>query len=377
MMKTILVTVLVTLGGCTIVPDRSIEPMATGDPMDDYLRDLEAAIVAVERNYAGYSDKRERLGSHTIDKAAKHARVTVAQVKTPQDCHKVIHDWLGVFHDDHLSLITQDAGGKLFNYSWSLNPKNLNKGPRLPEPTGRILSDDTFLVAIPSFDLKYKARIDKLLKQSDPEIRRRTNLIIDLRGNGGGSDVSYSALSPYLYTQPIVCIGVDALATEDNAAAWEALLADIPEQEGETRSQILRIAKKMRAAPEGTFVSIVKDETITLPEVFPRPSRVGILIDRVCGSTTEQFLLEARQSKKVTLFGENSGGVLDYANVRIFPLPSGQRILGIPTTRSRRLPKDPVDNVGIIPDVRIENLNISEAESDRALDIIQQYWKSN
>jgi len=35
-----------------------------------------------------------------------------------------------------------------------------------------------------------------------------------------------------------------------------------------------------------------------------------------CGSTAEQFLLEPRQSRRVTLLGTHSLGVLDYANVR-------------------------------------------------------------
>jgi hypothetical protein len=46
----------------------------------------------------------------------------------------------------------------------------------------------------------------------------------------------------------------------------------------------------------------------------------------------------ARQSDKVTLFGTNSGGVLDYGNVRATQMPGATLVLHRPITRTRRLP---------------------------------------
>ena len=55
------------------------------------------------------------------------------------------------------------------------------------------------------------------------------------------------------------------------------------------------------------------------------PRTVAVLYDRGSGSTTEEFLLQARQSRKAVLFShERSAGALDYANVRQVPLPSGR-----------------------------------------------------
>ncbi len=63
--------------------------------------------------------------------------------------------------------------------------------------------------------------------------------------------------------------------------------------------------------------------------------------------------MAARQSGKVTLFGaEPTGGVLDYANVNRVTACGGL-VLGYPTSRSQRLPGDPVDPAGIAPQVRI------------------------
>ncbi|MBK8496873.1 MAG: hypothetical protein IPL50_19165 [Chitinophagaceae bacterium] len=92
-----------------------------------------------------------------------------------------------------------------------------------------------------------------------------------------------------------------------------------------------------------------------MKEVLPFPSLVGVLIDKKCGSTTEQFLLAAKQSKKVVMFGENSAGVLDYANMHFLDFPCFEWRLGYATSRSRRLPEQPVDNIGISPDIHLES----------------------
>ncbi|MGB8840488.1 MAG: hypothetical protein WCC64_05420 [Aliidongia sp.] len=90
-----------------------------------------------------------------------------------------------------------------------------------------------------------------------------------------------------------------------------------------------------------------------LDRIMPFPKRVAILLDNA-GSTAEQFLLEARQSHKVTLFGQrNSAGVLDFANVVSMPTPSGRFTIHWAISRSMRVPDDPVDPDGIVPDVLI------------------------
>ena len=56
----------------------------------------------------------------------------------------------------------------------------------------------------------------------------------------------------------------------------------------------------------------------------------------------------------MTLFGnENTAGVLDYSNITPKESPSGKYDLYLPATRSRRLPENPIDNIGIAPDIII------------------------
>lgn len=81
---------------------------------------------------------------------------------------------------------------------------------------------------------------------------------------------------------------------------------------------------------------------------------MGIIIEESNGSSAEQFLLSAKNSKKVILLGDkNTAGVLDYSNAVKITFPSGSYSMQYQMTRSRRLPEYPIDNIGIAPDVKI------------------------
>lgn len=56
---------------------------------------------------------------------------------------------------------------------------------------------------------------------------------------------------------------------------------------------------------------------------------------------------------RTVLGTENNRGMIDYGNVRRVELPSGRRVLQVPTSRSMRLPENPLDPVGVAPDVLI------------------------
>ena len=181
------------------------------------------------------------------------------------------------------------------------------------------VSDKTFYIGISTFEEWNARAIDSTFKANETVLKSVSNLILDLRGNGGGSDFSYRPISPYLYTNPVYTIGVDVLATEDNIKGWMPLLenADIPQpSKDELKKMILKMQEQT-----GQYVSIVNDDTTSFEKTEPYPRRIVILTDRHCASTTEQFLLEAMQSKKVTLMGEHTAGVLDYSNMRDISFP--------------------------------------------------------
>jgi len=96
-------------------------------------------------------------------------------------------------------------------------------------------------------------------------------------------------------------------------------------------------------------------------------------MDSRCASTCEQFLLTVRQAFGVKLVGHGrSYGALDASNLRPYPLPSGQRTLWYATTLSNRLPRLPVDGIGIGPDIYLPD---AEHLTDRSVDVKRtQQW---
>lgn len=212
------------------------------------------------------------------------------------------------------------------------------------------LSDRTLYLRIPSFAFEQKALIDSVLAANDALIRRTENFIIDIRYGTGGSDASYAGLIPYLYSGPIRSVSVKLRATELNAAGYEAY-ADMFGRDTEDGRSCLDIASRMRAALGGWIEHDAQAWSVDSSHtVLPFPQRVGILCNEGNGSTDEQFLLEARTSYKVKLFGRPTFGTLDASNMRQVTSPDGCFELGYTMSLSHRLPHMPVDVMGIQPD---------------------------
>lgn len=212
------------------------------------------------------------------------------------------------------------------------------------------LNSSTFYFRLPTFNHRAKNAIDSTLQANHDLLTETPNLIIDVRNNGGGSDISYAELIRYLYTNEIKVVNNSIWSSEDNIQKFKDILND-PAYPSSGKRYIQNLVKKLENNP-GTFVK-KKDDTFRGVKILPLPATIVILINRNCGSSCEEFVLAARQSKKVTLMGENTMGVLDYANVHSLTLPCSDWILQYATSRSNRLPDFPVDNIGIEPEVKI------------------------
>ena len=180
-------------------------------------------------------------------------------------------------------------------------------------------------------------------------LRTTPDLIVDIRNNGGGSDESYAKLLPLLYTNPMTRINSDIWSTDDNIRKFEAVAADT-HYSSETREEMKALTGKLRQHI-GEFVSSGDDDTVRMTPTEGAPERVIILINGNVASSAEGFLLRAVQSRKVLLAGQHSKGELDYANVNYLDSPGHTLTLGCPTSRSRRLPASPVDNIGVQPNI--------------------------
>jgi C-terminal processing protease CtpA/Prc len=218
------------------------------------------------------------------------------------------------------------------------------------KPVIEKVSDNTVLLKVPSFNYPNKKYIDSLLNIHDDLIKSTENLIIDVRYNGGGADASYKEIMPYLFTNPIRGIGGVYLSTELNNKRMVDFMNN-PDWSHDDKKWAEESLNKLNKHI-GEFVDL--DESIvsidTLKNVYPNPKNVAILINRFCGSTTEQFLLEAKQSKKVKLVGTTTAGVLDISNMYSVISPSKEFKLWYSLSKSYRIPEMTIDGKGIQPD---------------------------
>jgi C-terminal processing protease CtpA/Prc len=217
----------------------------------------------------------------------------------------------------------------------------------------RRLSANTLWLRVPDFNDRRSAPLKALLADNAETLNTTHNLVLDLRKNGGGSDYVYAPLIALAYTRPMVSIGVELRASVDNITLRRDALDKVKDSAvtvAQIEAEIKLMEKNLgQYVQPGALPFEIRREK----EVRAFPRRIAVLIDGA-GSTGEQLLLDLRQSAKVTLMGQrNSAGVLDFANVVGLVTPSGRFGVQWATSRSLRLPNDPVDPDGIPPDVRI------------------------
>ena len=215
------------------------------------------------------------------------------------------------------------------------------------------IDDVTLYLRLPSFHASHLDAIRKLIADNAAELARTPQLIIDIRGNGGGSDFTYDPVLPYLYTRPIWRIWVELRVSADNARLRGETARKLESASPEAARLLASESLRMQSASQVFLPREPAVEIVRLDQVLPNPARIALLIDRA-GSSAENFIMDARQSRKAVLMGqENSAGVIDFGEMMGMPAPSGRFELHWATTRSLRLPGDPVDPHGIAPDILI------------------------
>ncbi|OOQ58207.1 S41 family peptidase [Mucilaginibacter pedocola] len=229
------------------------------------------------------------------------------------------------------------------------NTKPARSSGKWEPVASRKLSDKTLYLKISSFEAYNAKNIDSVVKANAEALKTTPNLVLDLRDNGGGSDYTYGPLMQYVYTNPVKQTGASLLSTDANIKGWAAKLDD--EERSEENKNSLRATVKLLEANKGKWVVNSPDGVINNFTKLPYPQKIVILVNKNVASSTEQFLLFARQSSKVTLMGENTSGTLDYSNWVEAPFSCMPYILRYSTSRSRRLDKgEGIDATGIKPD---------------------------
>jgi hypothetical protein len=251
-------------------------------------------------------------------------------------------EWAAVVVDDSLLLTGFNGWHRV-----TTDRPGAPAGRRDPlRPSFRSLSRGIALLTLPSMQVQYAADVDSVVRTHAAELGRLDLLVIDVRGNQGGGDNTYMPILPLLFTDTITTVAGSVLSSPANIAYYERFLDPAGVN---SPTWVVEMLADMRAQP-GAQIAL-PPSTLAYDDVRPYPRAIAILLDGVAASSTETFLLKARQSSKVRLFGQPSAGIVDYLNPAHHPLGCGV-VLQAPTIRrSLRLPADAIDNIGIAPDV--------------------------
>jgi hypothetical protein len=199
---------------------------------------------------------------------------------------------------------------KLFNYKEPILP---SFEPDADSTTGKWLDSNNYLIRIPGSNQHNGEIAARLIKENPGITHHLKNLIVDIRGNTGGRVIAYDPLLPLLYTNPILKVNGYTYCTKDGADDAKKDIAEYLAK-GKIDSTYLKDLEgweKEQRDSIGKFVLSPQD-TLILDTILPYPKHVSIITDFGCQSAAEIFLLDAKQSKKVTLFGEHTMGAIDY-----------------------------------------------------------------
>lgn len=209
----------------------------------------------------------------------------------------------------------------------------------------------TAVISVTSFDPARGTELAALMAREQEALRTRARVVIDLRGNEGGSSMLVRSLLPFLWREPgprrPVPLAV-VRSSPSNIAFWER---------SSWRPQGL--LERMRATPGG-LVPLTLD-TLEMPApappfVTPESQEVFVLVDRSTVSAAEQVVLWARRLGRARIVGAPTGGSIDYQSARLVRLgdPSLGLVLSYPViASSARLPRGGHNRSGILPDEAI------------------------
>lgn len=314
------------------------------------------ATKAFEENDAGFQYIIDQKGRETYNAHNNTFQKKVSKITNPDSCVKAMRQWAKFFRVGHFGFIVNplpseqpsDTQSKVVSVK-----KIFDSKPDSKAPSAKLYDSSTVYLRIPTFDSRYKKVIDSVISANTDLIKKKKNLIIDITDNGGGDDRSFSEIIPFLYTNPIRNVSVARLSTPQNNKFWVEYLQQ-NNLSSSDKSYYSEVVAKLNANL-GKFVMLNDSVYTTRYSTIHRfPQNVAILINGNNGSTAEQFLLAARQSKKVKLFGTTTMGELDISNMYSINSPDGRYTLWYCMSKSLRIPENTIDNKGISPDYYLD-----------------------
>lgn len=309
---------------------------------------LEKIITKIESDYPGFKEKTngntDLYKNHTISVLLK------SDTTNNTNCINVLNEYTYFFKDEH---IYPQANIENDDKEISLSEEKEQQ----PELDAKMLTSTIFYLKISSFKYENIIPVKELMERHKKQIEKAKAFIIDIRDNFGGTDDVYQPLLPYILTNPLRIMNVEFLATNTLIEGLKDYAIQTTHKD--SLKAIHRIEDGLKEYKDnlGEFV-LYDGKKVTVDTIKLKsksPAQIVILANHNVASAGENFLFSARQSKKVKILGTPSMGVLDYGSIREFKFGCDNFILYLPTYRSARLPNYPIDNIGIQPDVYLDD----------------------
>lgn len=306
--------------------------------LTQHIEDYDFAVKYIEENYSGFSFW--VVDSNRTDYEATKARLRDEVQRGERPCWDAITAYTGWFSDFHMSLGVYNGNPFAYFKRQFILYHDIMEEYR-PMAVACKVTDKTFLIRFPSCggnpDMKWIKKSIKKYKKS-----RCKNLIIDIRGNGGGSDGFFKPYLELLYDHPGRTTSIEFRNTPKNIEYLKMM---------RWHPQIQTMAAEN---PDAEFLAY-PESSVTCKKVDKTVHKAALIIDNLVGSSAEEMVLELKAcSDRVTVYGrDNTFGCLDFANVSRVELPNSHLSLGVPLSRSTGLPETAIDPTGLAPDVRI------------------------
>ncbi len=311
------------------------------------LEDFNYALHELETSYAGFETYVNETSRQPYDSIVAHLRTQIETENRPgYDAALLLYSW---FDDAHLGI---NLGSLSLSEQYMSKRKKFKPyetiQPYMPEPVALKATDKTFLIRLPefveetiSFDWVEKAICG--FNTSGCE-----NLILDIRGNGGGDERLWHPFLPLIFSHSGSVKNIEFRMSDNNIEYLKSVAPRFPGAQ-----MVLDKHKETQAS----YVPLTDSENIVIdvPDYDGiKPRRVAIIIDANNASAAEFLLLQAKAvSNKTKLYGkENTLGCFDCSNVReTAVLPNSKFTLLIPISRTCNLADSGIDRTGIAPDV--------------------------
>ncbi len=229
------------------------------------------------------------------------------------------------------------------------------------------IDKDTLYIRIPLMRLG-QTNTEKTLLSMIAKDNFQKNLIIDLRGNNGGSSLFGKMVLASLLEKKVMIHYPEELSVDSlyNIAASMNMISNIhADKQSKTilENLLKHYSKRLKNknlslfSPENKKVHFLHEQPNQQVLPFPKngtrlhgyQGTIALLVNRECASACEDFVADMKKLNHVFLIGTHTGGFFNYNDVGFLVLPNSK--IQVNTTTSTNIGIQEIkDGIGFAPD---------------------------